>query len=232
MHLLCDESVNQMCDATVEPLHDNCSTHLLWLPWVSSLCCQAGWLACVYTLLADTVPATSSRRQHGDATHRESVSCQTVRRCFLLEGERERQKKERLFLRLKRSERARSTDGRGCASVDPLDVLRKCQASYELMWWMFVFSVRKTVKYLQRGIKRLVSVRSNCFMWFLLICRPGGELWISQPPFDFMALISYTWAEQFSFSSWLWLVFLVFDLNALQVPTTPDRAATQMFAQQ
>lgn len=68
-----------------------CATPVLLMSFLTVL---PGSLVGLYTSLAYTVPATSSRRQHGHATHKESVSCQTVGRCFLLEGERDKRKRE------------------------------------------------------------------------------------------------------------------------------------------
>lgn len=50
-----------------------------------------------------------------------------------------------------------------------VEVLKKCQVSYEFKWWMFFFmsSARKRTKYLQRSRERLVSVLRNRRYFFL-----------------------------------------------------------------
>lgn len=63
-----------------------------------------------------------------------------------------------------------------------VEVLKKCQVSYEFKWWMFFFmsSARIRTKYLQRSGERLVSVLRNrryIFFWTVpLICQSDSKL--------------------------------------------------------
>lgn len=58
-----------------------------------------------------------------------------------------------------------------------VEVLKKCQVSYEFKWWMFfiISSTRIKTKYLQSSRKRLVSIPSNC-----RFCMVSFDIWAQQ----------------------------------------------------
>lgn len=150
------------------------SSHPLWLARVSSRRRQAQRcasrfatsLVCVYTSLMDIVLATIAR--HWPARRRHSQRDCFLSNCeeLLLVRGREKKKERKAFPQAEEKRARREHRWPRLRECRSADVPRKSRASYELMWWMFVLSVRKTTKYLQRGIKRLVSVPLNSFMWF------------------------------------------------------------------
>lgn len=72
---------------------------------------------------------------HGVASYIKIVSRRLVKSCSLLDGERGG-REERAPLQLNRRELSECADGRGPCECRAVEAPRKCQVSYELMWWM------------------------------------------------------------------------------------------------